>query len=70
MVMWCPDDTCRESWVWVGQLTGERESMIQLSSVEWKLLAEENGSSPDSIVFVFDAIFRNNVCQQSSGMNW
>ena len=39
MEMWCPDDT-------------GRESMIQLPRVGWRLLACENGASPDCIVVV------------------
>ena len=39
MEMWCPDD--------IG-----RESMIQLPRVGWRLLACENGASPDCIIIV------------------
>ena len=57
MEMWCPDDTGRDSWDWVGPPARGRESMIQLFRVGWRLLACENGASPDCIVVVvvFDA---------------
>ena len=35
--MWCPDDTGRDSWDWVGPPAWE--SMIQLPRVGWRLLA-------------------------------
>ena len=40
--MWCPDDMGRESWDWVGPPT----------RVEWRLLACQNGASPDCIIIV------------------
>ena len=50
--MWCLDDRGRDSWDWVGPPTWE-ESIIQLHSVEWKkLLASQNGASPDCIFVV------------------
>ena len=51
MEMWCPDDIGRDSWDRVGP-PARRESMIQLSRVGWRLLACENGASPDCLVVV------------------
>ena len=41
--MWCPDDIGRDGW---------GESMIQLPRVGWRLLACQNGASPDCIMVV------------------
>ena len=57
MKMWCPDDTGRDSWDWVGPPAGE--SMLQLPRVGWRLLACKNGTSPDCttiVVFVVVAV--------------
>ena len=51
MEMWCPDDTRRDSWDWVGP-PASGESMIQLPRVGWRLLACKNGASPDCIIVV------------------
>ena len=42
-----PDDKGRDSLDWVGG-----ESMIQLPRVEWRILACENGASPECIIVV------------------
>ena len=46
MEMWCPDDIGRDSWDWVGPPAWE-ESMLQFLRVGWRLLACQNGASPD-----------------------
>ena len=50
MEMWCPDDEGRDSWVSVGPRTGGEHDSTLRSLV--RLLAEENGASPDCIIVV------------------
>ena len=49
MELWCPDDIGRDSWDWATYLG---DSTIQLPRVGWRLLACENGASPDRIIVV------------------
>ena len=49
MEMWCLYDIRRDSWDWAACLG---ESMTKLSRVVWRLLACENGASPDCNVVV------------------
>ena len=51
MEMWCPDDTGRDSWGWVGPPTWER-ACFNSPEWGWRLLACQNGASPDCIVVV------------------
>ena len=55
--MWCLDDNGRDSWDWVGA-TFVGESMIQLTRVEWRLLACLNGASADCIVIVVVVVLK------------
>ena len=59
--VWFPDDTGRDSWVWVGPLTGGWR-MTQLPRVKWRLLAEENGTSPDCIIVDDVVVVGGSVC--------
>ena len=63
MEMWCPYDTGRESWVWVGPLAGGR---ARFNSPEWGggLLAEDTGTSQNVLLlllffFVHDVLWHS-----------
>ena len=62
MEMWCPDDLGRDSWD-LGWAACLGESMLQLPRVRWRLVACENGASPDCIIVV--VVFCT-VCARSS----
>ena len=51
MEMWCPDDTGRDCWDWVGPTAWGR-ACFNSPRVRWRLLACSNGASPDCIVVV------------------
>ena len=54
MEMWCPDDTRRNSWGWVGSPAWVR---ARFNSPEWRLLACLKRSLPDCIIVaVVDAV--------------
>ena len=49
--MWCPDGIGRDSWDWVGPPAWWR-ACFNSPELEWRLLACENGASPDCIFVV------------------
>ena len=55
MEMWCPDDTGRDSWDWVGPPAWERACF---NSPEWGGGSSpvKNGASPDFIIVVVVAV--------------
>ena len=50
MEMWCLDDIGRDSWDWVGPPAWREHDSTP--RVGWRLLACENGASPDCIIVV------------------
>ena len=51
MEMWCPDDTGRDSWDWVGPPAWGR-ACFNSPEWGWRLLACFHGASPDCIIGV------------------
>ena len=51
MEMRCPDDIGRDSWDWVGQPAWVR-ACFNSPEWGWRLLACQNGASPDCIIVV------------------
>ena len=62
MEMWCPDDARRDIWDWVGPPAWVR-ACFNLPRVGWRLLACQNGASPDCIILVcFGKVLTDRMC--------